>query len=191
MAAVAVSARPLPGGPRISPWFDLKPPFYRLVPAPDRDPTAPSKFRTAGPCCRASPGPAISRPAGETASDQHHADARGAIGALALYALAGVWLNPWFAWVASPLIVAWVVLWRTGAAGSRRAVVAATGFALACATLLLFVHFAWFLDLGRTNTGSSTSALIFVVLPVYAFFAGILGAAAGWWWAGRAQRFGA
>jgi ABC-type lipoprotein release transport system permease subunit len=41
------------------------------------------------------------------------------------------------------------------------------------------MHAAWILDLGDTKTGSSTSGLMFVFLPIYAMLAGLVGAVSG------------
>jgi len=38
--------------------------------------------------------------------------------------------------------------------------------------LIAIAHLAWYFDWGRTATGSSTSALLFVFIPIWAFAAG-------------------
>ena len=45
-------------------------------------------------------------------------------------------------------------------------------FALGACGLTLAVHLAWIFDWGETKTGSSTSALIFLFIPIYATILG-------------------
>ena len=47
-------------------------------------------------------------------------------------------------------------------------------FIVASCGLLLFAHAAWMFDWGGTATGSSTSALIFIFLPIYASILGAI-----------------
>lgn len=88
--------------------------------------------------------------------------------------------NPVTVWNISPLLLAWLMVRGTGGRASqphsRRegqwgAVAAFT------ATIVVVVgtgHLAWMFDWRGTATGSSTAALLFVVLPVLAVFAGAL-----------------
>jgi len=81
-------------------------------------------------------------------------------------------------WNLAPLAVAALVLalLRNRTGGSR---FAAPGFALFTAAAVAGGHLAWVADLGGTATGSSTSGLLFVVLPFLALGAGLLGAGLG------------
>jgi len=51
------------------------------------------------------------------------------------------------------------------------------GFIVGSNLFMLAVHITWYLDIDGAKTGSSTSALIFSVMPVWAFIFG--GVAAG------------
>ena len=95
--------------------------------------------------------------------------------AIIMYILEGVLFNPIFIWVASPLIAAFILFKTHGGSGSVRGVNGAKGFLYPNAVILLLVHLAWFFDLDGTQTGSSTSALIFAVIPFYAFIIGGFG----------------
>ena len=95
--------------------------------------------------------------------------------AIIMYIMEGVLFNPIFIWVASPLIIAFVLFKTHGSSGSVRGVNGAKGFLYPNSAILLLVHVAWYLDIDGTKTGSSTSALIFAVIPFYAFIIGGLG----------------
>jgi hypothetical protein len=43
-----------------------------------------------------------------------------------------------------------------------------------------FVHIQWYFDINGAATASSTSALIFAVLPVYCLILGVIGYAFGY-----------
>lgn len=79
-------------------------------------------------------------------------------------------LNPFWVWNAIPVALGYALLLRA----QRRAFRPAPEIAfivLSCG-LLLVGHVAWAFDWGRTATGSSTSALIFIFLPIYALLLG-------------------
>lgn len=88
--------------------------------------------------------------------------------------------NPFTVWNVLPLLLAGVVVHRStdkgGSDGSIRQSVsgAARGFAVAVAAVVSLGHLAWLFDWGGTATGSSTSALLFVVLPLLALLAGVV-----------------
>lgn len=50
---------------------------------------------------------------------------------------------------------------------------------------MVLFHIAWMLELGRSRTGSSTSGLIFVFLPIYALILGGLAFGFGYLFARR------
>ncbi len=72
------------------------------------------------------------------------------------------------AWNFTPCILAFAVLARSkvGAMG--------VGFAIGLIATTLFYHFSWMYDIGETATGSSTSGLIFIFIPIYAIGIGIV-----------------
>lgn len=86
--------------------------------------------------------------------------------------------NPFTVWNVLPLLLAGVVVHRSadkvGSGGSIRPSVSGTacGFAMAVVAVLSLGHLAWLFDWGGTATGSSTSALLFLVLPPLALFVG-------------------
>lgn len=91
-------------------------------------------------------------------------------------------INPFTVWNVLPLLVAGFVMHRSagkaGSGGSMRQRVsgAAACFAVAVAAAVSLGHLAWLFDWRGTATGSSTSALLFVALPLLALLAG----AAAW-----------
>ena len=93
-------------------------------------------------------------------------------------------INPFTVWImvwnVLPLLLAGIVVHlsadKLGSGGLMRQCVSvsASGFSVAVAAVVSLGHLAWLFDWGGTATGSSTSALLFVVLPPLALFAGIL-----------------
>lgn len=89
---------------------------------------------------------------------------------VAVIALAEGPLNLFWVWNAIPVALGYVLLRRA----RNRAFWPAPEIAfiaLSCG-LLLFAHAAWAFNWGRAATGSSTSALIFIFLPIYAVLLG-------------------
>ena len=81
--------------------------------------------------------------------------------------------NLFWIWNCAPIAVSYLLLSR-----ARKQVtnpIPEIAFFLVACGIVLFAHAAWHLDLGGTASGSSTSGLMFVVLPVYAC---VLGGAA-------------
>ncbi len=99
---------------------------------------------------------------------------------LILYVLEGVLLNPFFLWVGSPLLFAYIHALSSGYSGSKKGISAVKGFLGGSVPVLLLAHVSWALDIGGTQTGGSTSGLIFAVIPVYAFIAGLAGYLIAW-----------
>jgi len=77
-------------------------------------------------------------------------------------------LNPFWVWNAAPLGLAGLALWR----GSGRIRAVAPVFALVVMVPIVYIHLAWLMDWDRIKTGSSTSGLIFIFLPIYAAILG-------------------
>lgn len=103
---------------------------------------------------------------------------------LGLVAAMVVWVegaaNPVTVWNILPLLFAgFMVRGATGRTRRHRAFRkgrsgAAAAFSVAVAAVVGSAHLAWVFDWRDTATGSSTAALLFVVLPVLAVFAGTL-----------------
>jgi hypothetical protein len=79
-------------------------------------------------------------------------------------------LNPFWVWNAIPVALGYALLRRARRRAFR--VAPEIAFIVLSCGLLLFAHAAWAFDWGRTATGSSTSALIFIFLPIYAIVLG-------------------
>jgi len=79
-------------------------------------------------------------------------------------------LNPFWVWNVLPLGLAVGLLARARRRDSPTGPALAFGVGAVGATL--FVHAAWLFDWGGTATGSSTSGLIFLFLPLYALVIG-------------------
>lgn len=77
------------------------------------------------------------------------------------------------AWNVAPCILAYAAVTR------RTAAYPAAGFAVGALGLTLLMHAQWMFDIGGAQTGSSTSALIFIFIPVYAVATGLIGAVVG------------
>ncbi|KZX82167.1 hypothetical protein A3715_31085 [Oleiphilus sp. HI0009] len=100
--------------------------------------------------------------------------------AIACLFLANVVPNIGSLWVLSPLIVIYARVVLAGKSGKQRHITAAKGFLLLVLPLMWFIHIQWYFDINGTATGSSTSALVFVALPVYSFLLGAVGYVIGY-----------
>lgn len=100
--------------------------------------------------------------------------------AIACLFLANVVPNVFSLWVLLPLIVIYARAVVAGKKGQKRHVAAVVGFLIPVIPLMWFVHIQWYFDIYGAATGSSTSALIFAVLPVYCFILGAIGYAIGY-----------
>ncbi|MEW6364492.1 MAG: hypothetical protein AB1714_07620 [Acidobacteriota bacterium] len=81
-------------------------------------------------------------------------------------------------WNALPVVLGFGVL-MLGLRSRRAITVGCIAFAISATLLVALFHLAWLFDWGGTATGSSTSALAFIFVPIWAcLFAGIIGVAA-------------
>ena len=103
-----------------------------------------------------------------------------AITAIACLFLADVAPNIGSLWILSPLIVIYARVVMAGKSGKKRHITAAKGFLFLVLPLMWFIHVQWYFDISGTATGSSTSALIFAVLPIYSFLFGAAGYVIGY-----------
>ncbi|MCK5770218.1 hypothetical protein [Algiphilus sp.] len=97
-----------------------------------------------------------------------------------LYVAEGVLLNPFAIWNAAPLVVFYALHARGSALADRRRVWGAFGFLLGSMAVSIPFHVAWMLNLGAIRTGSSTSALALLFIPIHACIAGGIGFLLGW-----------
>lgn len=102
------------------------------------------------------------------------------ITAVACLFLANVAPNIFSLWVLLPLIVIYALTIVVGRSGKKPHVAAVIGFLIPVIPLLWIVHIQWYFDINGVATSSSTSALIFAVLPVYCFILGAIGYALGY-----------
>jgi len=86
-------------------------------------------------------------------------------------------LNPAWLWNSLPFGLGLGLVDR--AQRLQQSVWPAIGFSLGAGSLSLYFHLAWIFNWGEAATGSSTSGVIFLFLPIYALVPGALGFAAG------------
>ena len=95
--------------------------------------------------------------------------------AVALYFLAGISFNPLILWTSLPLYLSYLFVASASKSHSIQRLFSAYGFMLFGIAFSLFYHLTWYFDWQGTKTGSSTSALIFIWLPMYAVILGFVG----------------
>lgn len=91
-------------------------------------------------------------------------------------------LNPFALWNLLPVAVGYSLVEDayTKSSTDRSRLWPAAGYNLICTSFVIFIHMAWFFDWDRFATGSSTSGLVFLFLPVYAFAGGMAGLLVGY-----------
>lgn len=100
--------------------------------------------------------------------------------ALACLVLADVVPGLFSLWVLLPLALIYLRAWVAGRNGQRHHISAVVGYLIPVIPLMWFVHLQWYFDINGSATGSSTSALMFAVLPVYCLVLGAIGYALGY-----------
>ena len=92
-------------------------------------------------------------------------------------ALAEGFFNPFIPWNLVPVVIGFFLTRRAigGTYPGKNASWPAAGYNVAGVGTVVFFHMAWLFDWEGTATGSSTSALIFIFLPVCALIAGAAG----------------
>ena len=98
-----------------------------------------------------------------------------AVSAIAFLFLANVTPGIGSLWVLSPLIIIYARVVIAGKRGNSRHITAVKGFLFLVLPLMWFVHIQWYFDIAGAATGSSSSALIFAVLPIYCLIPGAVG----------------
>ena len=88
-------------------------------------------------------------------------------------------LDPFWLWNSLPFGLGLGLIDRAQRLGQSS--LPAIGFSLGAGALSLYFHVAWLFDWDEMATGSSTSGMIFLFLPIYALVAGAVG-----WMAGKA-----
>lgn len=84
-----------------------------------------------------------------------------------LYALAGVVLNPFIIWVSLPLYIGYTMVLSGIKKALKKKQFRGMGYIAVSLVLTYSYHLAWFFDWNETKTGSSTSAILFFIFPVY------------------------
>ncbi len=97
-----------------------------------------------------------------------------------IYAAEGLIINPFAIWNSSPLMISFISFRSAIKNHSKSELGGCMGFTLVSMALTLFFHGAWYFDWGETKTGSSTSGLIFIFIPIYALIVGGIGYVIGW-----------
>ena len=97
--------------------------------------------------------------------------------AIFVFVSEGVAFNVFTVWNMLPLIISFVLYVNATTKGSTP--YGAYGFLIGSMLLSSLIHLAWFFDWGETKTGSSTSALIFIFIPIYSLIPGGIGYAIG------------
>lgn len=83
--------------------------------------------------------------------------------------------NPFWLWNALPVVVSLGLLLRfvrRYESSGVPLVAGAAAFALVAVGIVLAFHFAWAFDIAQTATGSSTSGIAFVFIPIWALLGG-------------------
>ena len=89
-------------------------------------------------------------------------------------------LNPFAYWNNAPILFAYFVLQETGKGEFEIPLAGTLTFSVFTVGLVVLAHMAWFFNWGSMTTGSSTSGLIFIFIPIYALIAGVVGLILGW-----------
>ncbi len=97
--------------------------------------------------------------------------------AIFVYVSEGVSFNAFTAWNMLPLIISYFLYLAPTKKGTS--LYGAYGFLIGSMLLSGYIHMAWLFDWGGTKTGSSTSGLIFIFIPIYSLVSGGLGMAIG------------
>ncbi len=85
-------------------------------------------------------------------------------------------------WVLSPLIVSYLGLYLAQKFSSQVILNSIYVYTAISASLILYIHIQWFFDINSFRSGSSTSALVFLFVPFYAFIFGGIGYLLCLWW---------
>ena len=98
---------------------------------------------------------------------------------IVFYFLSGIAINPLILWTSLPLYIGYALITHAIKLPSFKRLYASYGFIIVSITLSILYHLTWFFDWQGTKTSSSTSALIFIIFPVYTVILGFVGYALG------------
>lgn len=98
-----------------------------------------------------------------------------------IIAVAEGFINPFILWNIIPLIIGYIFIRRAvkKIPNKKGDIWPAACFCLISSGYIVFYHIAWLFNWGSIATGSSTSGLIFIFIPIYASAGGIIGFLAG------------
>lgn len=87
-------------------------------------------------------------------------------------------LNPFWVWNALP--IGFTALFVKIARGRGSSEIPALAFGVGAVGITVYAHLAWLFDWDQIASGSSTSGLLFIVLPIMALGAGAILFAIAW-----------
>ena len=99
-----------------------------------------------------------------------------------VYISEGVLFNPFAFWNMTPLLISYFVFKAALKNQSISISYSSIGFGIGCLLIIVFFHLAWLFDWGETKTGSSTSGLIFIFIPIIAIISGVIFSVLGLIW---------
>lgn len=90
-------------------------------------------------------------------------------------------ITSFWLWNVSPIIACGLLLSLSKLDSSKPVFWGGIGFTITGGILTLLLHTAWLFNWGDFATGSSTSALTFIFIPIYAFIIGGICWLLGWY----------
>ena len=97
--------------------------------------------------------------------------------AVFIYYAEGVTFNIFTVWNMLPVFISFAIY--QSARRNNKSFYGAYGFLIGSMLLSGYFHLAWIFDWGDSKTGSSTSGLIFIFIPIYSLITGVIGYAIG------------
>lgn len=98
-----------------------------------------------------------------------------------LYILAGIAINPFILWVSLPFYIGYFIIITGHKKSSLKLQYRGMGYLAFSLILTYLYHLAWYFNWDGTKTSSSTSAIIFFILPLYVAVTALAGYFIGPW----------